>query len=253
MPAAAPAASSVLRSLAVTLSSWPTSEPSAPPVAMMGPSAPNGPPVPMATAADSGLRNVIARRDAALVEEHLLHRLGDAVAADGPGAVARHEPHDERAHHGNDDDPRPRCVVRRASRRRREAAEEGEVGDEVDEPREQLGHDARRDGQEDGHAADEHDAAIHGLQDRGGAHALQRGPHRGRDGEHLVGDALTYLGDLRFLHGASFPASGLRGRPRLRRRGWGPARRHRSPGPAPRVPRASAPRSAGCHPPAARR
>src|SRR6185437_2604669 len=39
--------------------SWPISEPSPPPVAMIGPSAPNGPPVPMAIAADSGLRNMI--------------------------------------------------------------------------------------------------------------------------------------------------------------------------------------------------
>ena len=59
MPATAPAASKVLRSSAVTCTSWPTSEPSAPPVAMIGPSAPNGPPVPIAIAADSGLRNVM--------------------------------------------------------------------------------------------------------------------------------------------------------------------------------------------------
>ena len=59
MPAAAPAASSVLRSAAVVRRTWPTSEPSAPPVAMIGPSAPNGPPVPMATAAESGFRNVM--------------------------------------------------------------------------------------------------------------------------------------------------------------------------------------------------
>jgi hypothetical protein len=58
IPAAAPAASSVLRSSAVMRSTWPTSEPSAPPVAMIGPSAPNGPPVPMATAAESGFRNI---------------------------------------------------------------------------------------------------------------------------------------------------------------------------------------------------
>src|SRR5690606_3678206 len=38
--------------------SCPSSDPSAPPVAMIGPSAPNGPPVPIDTAADSGLRNV---------------------------------------------------------------------------------------------------------------------------------------------------------------------------------------------------
>ncbi len=59
MPAAAPAASSVLRSSAVIASSCPSSEPSAPPVAMIGPSAPNGPPVPIAIAAESGLRNVM--------------------------------------------------------------------------------------------------------------------------------------------------------------------------------------------------
>ncbi len=59
IPAAAPAASRTLRSRAVTSTSWPIAEPSAPPVAMIGPSAPNGPPVPIATAADSGLRNVI--------------------------------------------------------------------------------------------------------------------------------------------------------------------------------------------------
>ncbi len=59
IPAAAPAASNVLRSEAVVWRSWPTSDPSAPPVAMIGPSAPNGPPVPMEMAAETGLRNVI--------------------------------------------------------------------------------------------------------------------------------------------------------------------------------------------------
>jgi hypothetical protein len=59
IPAAAPAARSVFRSAAVVRSNCPSSDPSAPPVAMIGPSAPNGPPVPMATAALSGLRNVI--------------------------------------------------------------------------------------------------------------------------------------------------------------------------------------------------
>ena len=34
------------------------SEPSAPPVAMIGPSAPNGPPVPIAMADESGLKTV---------------------------------------------------------------------------------------------------------------------------------------------------------------------------------------------------
>jgi nicotinamidase-related amidase len=49
MPAAAPEASSALRSTAVVRKSWPTTDPSAPPVAIIGPSAPKGPPVPIAT------------------------------------------------------------------------------------------------------------------------------------------------------------------------------------------------------------
>ena len=56
MPAAAPATSSVLRSLSLTGSAWAISDPIAPPVMMIGPSAPNGPPVPMAIAEESGLR-----------------------------------------------------------------------------------------------------------------------------------------------------------------------------------------------------
>ncbi len=55
IPAAAPHASRIFRSDGDTLMTWPTIEPNAPPVTMIGPSAPNGPPVPMATAADVGL------------------------------------------------------------------------------------------------------------------------------------------------------------------------------------------------------
>jgi hypothetical protein len=54
IPAAAPHASRILRSEGDTLMTWPTSDPKAPPVTMIGPSAPNGPPVPIATAADVG-------------------------------------------------------------------------------------------------------------------------------------------------------------------------------------------------------
>jgi len=59
IPAAAPAARSVFRSSAVMRRSCPMSEPSAPPVAMIGPSAPKGPPVPIETTAESGFRIVI--------------------------------------------------------------------------------------------------------------------------------------------------------------------------------------------------
>src|SRR5690242_15153595 len=58
IPAAAPADRRIFLSSAVVLRNWPTTEPKAPPVAMIGPSAPKGPPVPMAMAAEIGLRKV---------------------------------------------------------------------------------------------------------------------------------------------------------------------------------------------------
>src|SRR6185437_2369987 len=55
MPAAAPATSSVLRSDAVRWKNCAISDPNAPPVMMIGPSAPNGPPDPIEIAAEIGL------------------------------------------------------------------------------------------------------------------------------------------------------------------------------------------------------
>jgi hypothetical protein len=56
MPAAEPATRSVLRSEALKWMNCAMSDPNAPPVMMIGPSAPNGPPEPIAMAAESGLR-----------------------------------------------------------------------------------------------------------------------------------------------------------------------------------------------------
>ena len=56
MPPAAPATRSVFRSAALSRKSWATSDPTAPPVMMIGPSAPNGPPEPMEIAEESGFR-----------------------------------------------------------------------------------------------------------------------------------------------------------------------------------------------------
>ena len=47
IPAAAPATSSVLRSALLRWKNWAIMEPNAPPVMMIGPSAPNGPPEPI--------------------------------------------------------------------------------------------------------------------------------------------------------------------------------------------------------------
>ena len=56
IPAAAPATSRLRRWAAVRGKSWPTTEPTAPPVRMIGPSAPNGPPVPMLIALEIGFK-----------------------------------------------------------------------------------------------------------------------------------------------------------------------------------------------------
>ena len=82
MPAAAPQARRILRSAGDTRMTWPNSEPIAPPVTMIGPSAPNG-----RAGADGDRRRERlgdgrAGGDAALLGEHRLHRLGDAVAPD---------------------------------------------------------------------------------------------------------------------------------------------------------------------------
>ncbi len=60
IPAAAPATRRARRCAAVRRNSCPTIEPTAPPVKMIGPSAPNGPPVPMLTALAMGFK--MARR-----------------------------------------------------------------------------------------------------------------------------------------------------------------------------------------------
>ena len=65
MPAAAPATSSVFRSAAVSRKSCAMTLPIAPPVMMIGPSAPNGPPEPIEIADESGFR--IASRGCTLL------------------------------------------------------------------------------------------------------------------------------------------------------------------------------------------
>ncbi len=191
MPAAAPAASSVLRSLPVTFTTCPTSEPSAPPVAMIGPSAPNGPPVPIAIAAESGLRKVIRGGMLRLVEQHLLHRLGDAVAADRARAVARHHADDQAADHRHQYHP-PTEVRHRSGRRRecgRPAPVERQVRDQADQRNQQLGDHRRQHAQHDRHRGDPQHSSVH----QGGAarHAgrVQARAHRRRQRQR-VGTAL---------------------------------------------------------------
>ena len=136
MPAAAPQASRILRSAGETWSTCPSSEPSAPPVTMIGPSAPNGPPVPMAIAADSGLATRRARRDPALLA------CSTASIASGmpwPRIVGAHRASTRRRGRRG---PRPRTTTApgavSAHRRRPgghllEQSEAGEQADQLDE------------------------------------------------------------------------------------------------------------------------
>ena len=97
IPPAAPATSSVLRSAAVRWKTWAMIDPSDPPVMMIGPSAPNGPPEPIEMADEIGLSTRHLGRHPALADQDRLHRLGDAVPADALRAVPRHQADDQSA------------------------------------------------------------------------------------------------------------------------------------------------------------
>ena len=81
------------------------SEPRALPVAMIGPSAPNGPPVPIEIAAETGFKKCDPRRNAALVRQHLFHRLRDAMSPNSFRPVTGHQPYDQCADDRNRNDP----------------------------------------------------------------------------------------------------------------------------------------------------
>ena len=132
MPAAAPATSSARRWAAVRWKSWPTMEPTAPPVKMIGPSAPKGPPVPMLMALEIGFR--MARRgcDPAAVDQDALHGLWDAVATDLLGAESGHQADDQTTADGDDDGDGTERVGVGRDQMDAEALVVEEVGEEPD-------------------------------------------------------------------------------------------------------------------------
>ena len=102
-----------------------------------------------------------ARRDAALAEQHALHHLGNAVAADGRRAVARHEPDDDCAAHGDrDDEQRIVGAEPRHDELCRQPSVEGGVRHEADEPNEQLRSEPCANGDDDRARADADGAPI---------------------------------------------------------------------------------------------
>ncbi len=87
--------SSVLRSAALRWKRWASSEPIAPPVMMIGPSAPNGPPLPIETADESGLSSATLGDSRLFAVEDRLDGFGNAVPADLVRPEARHQADDQ--------------------------------------------------------------------------------------------------------------------------------------------------------------
>jgi hypothetical protein len=107
IPAAAPATNSVVRSASVTRIHCAISDPTAPPVIMIGPSAPKGPPDPMAIAAEIGFNMSDFGIHFCAMQENRFDRLGDSVPTDLVRTEPRHQPHKEPANYRHDDHPVP--------------------------------------------------------------------------------------------------------------------------------------------------
>ncbi len=133
MPAPAPHASSTLRSAAVVETICPITDPNAPPVWMIGPSAPNGPPVPMAMAAESGFRM------ATFASMRLLDVSTASIASGMPWPLILGEPYlaitptDQATDDGNEDDPGSELIGLRAAETKRPDMVERKVGKQADQ------------------------------------------------------------------------------------------------------------------------
>ena len=111
IPAAAPATSSVLRSTLVRWKNCAIIEPNAPPVMMIGPSAPNGPPVPIEIADESGLRIASRGCHAAAIDQDRFQRFRNAVPANSFRSVARHQSDDRELRHRHQNRPRAQGIA----------------------------------------------------------------------------------------------------------------------------------------------
>ena len=127
-----------------------------------------------------------------MVHENLFHRLGDAMAGDGAGAVAGHQADDERADDGDENDPGVWMGEGIIDGGDAELAAEGEVGDELDQKDQQLrgecadeADDDREEGDVDGAGVDE----VGAVGDVGGDRC--RGPSEGAMGIPPVVEACS--------------------------------------------------------------
>ena len=133
MPPAAPATSSVLRSVLESRKSCAIIDPKAPPVMMIGPFGAER----AARTDRNGARKRLQDRDLRLhlaaVDQDRFDRFRNAVAADPLRPVARHQPDDQRARPPAPHLPQPQVVGRRRYHRRAPALEEEQIGEQPDQ------------------------------------------------------------------------------------------------------------------------
>ena len=136
MPAPAPAATSVMRCHGAMRMTWPSVEPSAAPIWMIGPSRPTAAPVPIESAEASDLIRATTGRINAFAVIDRVHDFRHAVAARFRGEIGDQESDDEAADHRHQDDER----APRARRREhagvvvdRKRTEKGDVVNEADQ------------------------------------------------------------------------------------------------------------------------
>ena len=162
IPGAAPATSSVLRSLSLTGSACAISEPIAPPVMMIGPSAPNGPPVPIAIADEIGLRiaTLMSSRERPSMIASIAS--GDAVAPDLVAAIACHQPYDQRADHWHQHRGKRKAVIAEIEIGETELPKVSEIGAKADQPKERHPREQCRHRHDCGNQRNDEDARLGG-------------------------------------------------------------------------------------------
>ena len=126
----------------------------------------------------NGLENRHSRLNAAAIEQHRFHGLGNAVSPDFRRPILRHDSDDESADDRNRDDPQPQMIVTSAGKVGHKAAVEGNVGQQSDQPvqkkRDTAGNQANRRRQE----RDQHHAELGRLGQSCVANLCARGRDR---------------------------------------------------------------------------
>ena len=133
IPPAAPATKRALRSAAVSWKVCAIIEPIEPPVMMIGPSAPKGPPEPIAIADEIGFNSATLGLIRLRPIEDRLHRLGDAVPTDSFRPITSHQPDDQAARDRYEHRPPTQMVLGRRPGREGEPAEVKQVREKLDQ------------------------------------------------------------------------------------------------------------------------